>query len=259
MTDRVPAELRDLASAYVLGALDPEETRAFEAALEASDDLRREVDELREVAGLLALSAPSVPRDDDMLKAKLMERIRAPQETSTARTMPRRSWVRYLGWAAAAGLAVVVGAQTLRLQSITDRVTALQDSASALAGQLARREATLDNILEPSTSLFLLTTTGEQPPGIQVFWNRAEGTFMLHAFNLPPAGQGREYQLWFLRDGGVVPGLTFNSDPDGRALVTLPGPPEGLELLGAAVTEEPAGGSSQPTSAIIVAGTIASD
>ncbi len=44
MTDRVPAELRDLASAYVLGALDPEETRAFEAALEASDDLRREVD-----------------------------------------------------------------------------------------------------------------------------------------------------------------------------------------------------------------------
>ena len=42
----------------------------------------------------------------------------------------------------------------------------------------------------------------------------------------------------------------------GRALVTLDVPPGTPELTGAAVTEEPAGGSSQPTSPILVSGTL---
>jgi anti-sigma-K factor RskA len=79
---------------------------------------------------------------------------------------------------------------------------------------------------------------------------------MVHAFNLPPASQGLAYQLWFLGSGAPVPGGTFDSDPDGHALATLDGPPEGLVLAGAAVTVEPAGGSRQPTSAIIVSGVV---
>lgn len=234
-------EPRDLAAAYVLDALDPADARAFEAQLALSAELRKEVTELREAAALIPLSAPSVPRDDAALKARLLSRVRGA--SAGALRSPRRSvWMAWVGWAAAAALAVVAGLQWFR--------------ASSLSEQLARREATLDEILEPSTQLILLTATGERPPGIQLFWNKAGGRVVLHAFNLPPAAQGRAYQLWFLRDGAPVPGGTFNSDPDGHALVTVAGPPADLTLIGAAVTDEPAGGSAQPTTTPVVVGTI---
>lgn len=235
-------ELRDLAAAYVLDALDPEQTSAFEAQLAQSPELRREVRELREAAALIALGAPPVARDDDALKARLLSRLREARGTQR-QARPRAAWTGWLGWAAAAGLAVIAGVQWSRAVNLGDR--------------LARREATLNQILEPSTQLILLTATGERPPAIQMFWNRAGATVVLHAFNLRPAGQGRTYQLWFLRDGAPVPGGTFNADPDGHALVTLPGPPPDVTLRGAAVTDEPEGGSPQPTTPPIVAGTTA--
>lgn len=245
---------KDLAAAYVLGALEPDETRAFEARLETSDSLRHEVAELREVCGLLALGAAPVPRDDQVLKTRLLgevRQVRPGRSTSGPRPRRRDRWI--LGLAAAAAIVIAV-VQTVRTGDLGRRLALVEGHADSLATRLARREATLDRILEPSTSLILLTATGERPPGIQLFWNRASDSIVLHAFNFPPAAAGRVYQLWFLHDGAPVPGGTFNSDPDGRAVVTLQGPPAAIELLGAAVTEEPVGGSSLPTSAIIVSG-----
>lgn len=243
---------RDLAAAYVLGALEPEEARAFEARLAHSEDLQREVAELREVSALLAHGARAVPRDDDALKRKLLERLRAPDERRA--THHPTLYRPLIAWAAAAVLALAAGVQTIRLGETRDAASELRRDTANLSARLAERDATLDQILDASTSLIVLTTTGERPPGIQLFWNRSVGQVVLHAFDLPQAPSGREYQLWFLRDGGVVPGGTFNADPDGHALVTLPGPPADITVLGAAVTEEPAGGSPQPTSAIIVSG-----
>ena len=50
------ASIRDLAAAYALGALSPEETRAFEAYLAGSPEARQDVAELRETAALLAVA-----------------------------------------------------------------------------------------------------------------------------------------------------------------------------------------------------------
>jgi anti-sigma factor RsiW len=56
---------QDLAAAYALGALSPEEARRFEAYLAGSPEAQREVAEYREVAALLALAGPeSVPAPD---------------------------------------------------------------------------------------------------------------------------------------------------------------------------------------------------
>jgi anti-sigma-K factor RskA len=258
MTDLDRQALRDLAAAYVLGALEPDEARAFEARLAASDELRREVAELTEVSGLLALGAPPVPRNDDALKRRLLARVRGGGAGRPGRgRFP--AWLGPLGVAAAAGLAVIVGVQSARVRTLGDEVAGLHRQADSLSQRLAYREATLDHILEPSTDLIQLTAPGERPPGIQLFWNRTRGKVIVHAFNLPPAAQGLTYQLWFLGSGAPVPGGTFNSDPDGHALATLDGPPEGLVVAGAAVTVEPAGGSPQPTSAIIVSGAVEPD
>jgi len=60
-------DMKDLAAAYALGALDPAEARSFEAFLATSPEAQREVAEFREVATLLATTTsgagpgPSTP------------------------------------------------------------------------------------------------------------------------------------------------------------------------------------------------------
>jgi anti-sigma-K factor RskA len=256
VTDPDRDTLRDLAAAYVLGALDPDEVRSFEARLATSDELRREVVALGEVSGLLALGAAPVPRDDDALRRRVLARVRGGATGRRGRAgFP--GWVGLVGLAAAAGLLLVAGVQAARLSRIREEVSTLRRLADSLGQRLAYRERTLDHILEPSTELILLSSPGARPPGIQLFWNRATGKVIVHAFNLPPAPNGLAYQLWFLGGGAPVPGGTFNSDPDGHGLATLDGPPEGLAWTGAAITVEPAGGSPQPTSPIVLSGAVA--
>ncbi|HET7585013.1 MAG TPA: anti-sigma factor [Gemmatimonadaceae bacterium] len=274
----------DRAAAYVLGALDADEARAFEAELARSEALRREVDELREVTALLALGAPSLPRDDERLKARLLERVRsapraagdesrhvgasarpesgvAPQRDSRApgarAPAPRaRDAVRKLGWALAAAALVGVALQEARVRHLARQVATAEQRRDSVAARLAERDTTLGQILAPSTTLIQLTATGQPAPGVQLFWNAASRRVVLHAYGLPPAPTGRVYQLWFLGAGAPIPGGTFNSESNGSAVATMDGPPSGAAFTGAAITQEPAGGSSAPTSPIIVAGTL---
>ena len=260
MTDDRYQTLRDLAAAYVLDALEPDEMREFEAALRDSEELQREVAALRETTGLLAASAPGVLRDDEALKARLRDRIKEGDHENRRPTAFRRpSRTLWIGWAAAAILAIVAGLQAVRVQSAGQRTTAMQDSTTALLAALADRDATLAQLLNANVRLIHLTTTGDQPPGIQMFWNATSRRVVLYATNLPPAPAGEEYQLWFLRDGGVEPGATFNTTANGEALITLDGPPENIAVLGGAVTREPVGGSLTPTMPIIVSGSLGAE
>ena len=69
--------LQDLAAAYALGALSPEEAGRFEAYLEGSPEARREVAEYRDVAALLALGGPETAPAPD-LRERMLARIHGP-------------------------------------------------------------------------------------------------------------------------------------------------------------------------------------
>jgi anti-sigma-K factor RskA len=74
------------------------------------------------------------------------------------------------------------------------------------------------------------------------------------AVNLPPPPDGRTYQLWGIRgtEAPVSLGI-FETTPAGTALVTLsPSDQEDFDV--SAITEEPAGGSPQPTTTPFLAG-----
>jgi len=59
---RIPEEFLDMAALYVLDALAPEEKQAFEDRLAHDTALRAEVEQLRNVAGLIGFSAePTAP------------------------------------------------------------------------------------------------------------------------------------------------------------------------------------------------------
>ncbi len=269
MSDAPTETVRDLLPGYALGALSPEEARAVEAALAESAELRRELAEFRETNALLALREDRAP--DPALKRRLMERVGlitaenlpvgGRQLGSTPRTAPKagaraaapRPVGRTITWMALAASVLLAVGQTLRVGQLRIALSGRDSAATALAERLAVREATLNALLEPGVQLTTLTSTGEQPPVVQVFWDRRRGRAILHAFRLPPAPSGRIYQLWLMRRGATpLASRLFDVEPDGHALAENIEVPAGEPVVGFAVSIEPAGGSPQPTTTPIL-------
>jgi anti-sigma-K factor RskA len=263
------ASLRDLAAAYALGALSPEETRTFEAYLAGSADARREVAEFRETAALLAVAAPEAQPGRE-LRQRVLDRIRATKIAAlpatggpsaagpSGRARRRGSLLTWVALAAALVIAVGLGNRVRVLATtVATRDSTIVEQRRALAqqgAQLAAREQVLAALLAPGIQLVQLTKQGDPDPRIQLYWDRLHNTAVLHASKLAPTPAGRTYQLWFIRDGKPVPSVTFDVAPGGDALVPGVTVPTGGEISAAAVTQEPAGGSQQPTTPILLVG-----
>ncbi len=247
---------RDLAAAYALGALDADEATRFEALLARDPELAKEVADYREVAALLALAEPTATAPTEGLRTRVLAGTPTRVSPFPQRPKPATSW---MPWALAASLllAAWMGAGRARLGIKLGELGRLLDQRdSALAQRdtlLAARDRTLESLLAPGVELYQLSATGDPVPGVQLFWDRKRNTAIVHSFGVKPLPAGRAYQLWFIKDGKPVPSVTFQPSADGRAQVEAIAVPEGA-VTAAAVTEEPAGGSAQPTSAIYLIG-----
>jgi len=276
----------DLAAAYVLGALTPEEARRFEAYLATSPPAQQEVAELREAAALLAAS----PRPAERPAGDLRDRVLASVGEASARsepgaaelgrspavppsTAPRGATsrgIRPIVWGLLAASIVAAIGFGLQSQSLARRLAARdslvvqqRDTVSRLtqvleqqSQRLQRLEGTLASIFAPGTELVQLTASGKPEPRIQLFWDRQRNLAVLHGTRLPPPPQGRTYQLWFIQNGKPVPSVTFDVEQGGEATVPQVTVPADGPISAAAVTEEPVGGSQQPTSPPILVGAI---
>ncbi len=247
---------RDLAAAYALGALDAPEAKAFEELLARDAELAREVAEYREVAALLALAEPASSPTDG-LRTRV---IAGTPPRSIASAAPRQRSAGWMPWALAAALllAVWLGAERARLGTKLDQASALLSRRDTLLAQrdtlLQAQQRTLDALLTPGVELYQLTATGDPVPGVQLFWDRKRNRAIIHSFGVKPLPDDRAYQLWFIQDGKPVPSVTFRPAADGRAQVESIDVPSGAGVTAAAITEEPLGGSPQPTSAIYLVG-----
>ena len=273
MMARTMDELRELAPGYVMDTLDPNERAAFEAALASSPELAADVADQRAVVEALA-TEHSVPPPPSLRDA-LLQRIAADRAVSpvhrpvTSRApLTSRRWLSPLvvtGLAAALVFAIVGGRQAAALRD--SQLATLRDSMRAhdavladVQGKLHQRDTALNTIVGAESGLIVVdlaggTVTG---PGAQLFWNPKQGRGVLHAFRLTAATTGRAYQLWLIRDGKAIPVRVFNTDPNGHGLVTgFSLPREAKGVSAATVTEEPAGGSSQPTSSPVIRGGLA--
>jgi anti-sigma-K factor RskA len=258
MNERDQTSMQDLAAAYALGALSPEETRAFEAYLAGSPEAQREVAEFREVSALLAEGTPGAAPDPG-LRARVLQRIGRDRVMPLAERRATTSNIPFPIWIAlAASIVLAIGFGGMLVKSrreLAARQAAIDSVRVTLAQvetRLIEREKTLNFLMEPGVTLSLLSTTNAPQPRIQLFWNREKNQATVHAFRLTPADSGLVYQLWFIKDGKAIPSVTFNSEPTGHALVQDVVLPEGITH--AAVTIEPAGGSLQPTSPVLMIG-----
>jgi anti-sigma-K factor RskA len=258
---------RDMAAAYALDALDAEEAAFFEAHLAECDQCRAEVAELRELTGALAYAAPPV-QPPARLRARILDEARgsqalpsrpptptlsppaAPAASRPARSRTPGGWLPWLAAAASLVLALVAGASLLRER---EQRLALESDYRQAVEAAARSDSLLAHVLGPEVQTATLAATGEAP-AMRLFWDRARGVMVLSARNLPPPAAGRTYQLWGIAEGEAPVSLgTFETDPTGQAVVSLPVPRE-LALAVSAVTDEPAGGSPQPTTTPFLVG-----
>ena len=148
-----------------------------------------------------------------------------------------------LAAAAALVLAVAAGYGYWRERAARDQ---LGSALAAMRARLDSADQLVAAILDSTVGTADLAATGKAPT-MRLYWNRARGLVVVAAFDLPPAPAGRTYQLWAIKKGQSPVSLgTFNTAAGGRAVVTLP-VPTGLKADLSAVTEEPSGGSPQPT------------
>lgn len=260
----------DLAAAYALGALATDEARRFEVYLATSPEAQREVAEYREVASLLALGGESAALGGPLpdLRNRVLARVAAQKTRSVSSAPPVRGEPavgpggRLLPLALAASLlaAAGLGAGLIstrgRLSALAAELAARDRAIADVRQQLTEREATLNAILEPGVKLFQLTSSGDPDPLLQLFWDQQRHRAIVHGFRLKAVPSGKVYQLWFITDGKPVPSVTFTPEPSGHAKVEGISVPTDGTISAAAVTVEPAAGSAQPTSPIVLVGTL---
>jgi anti-sigma-K factor RskA len=206
-------DVKDLAAAYALGALDPAEARSFEAFLATSAEARREVAEFREVAALLATTTEGTgPGPSSDLRSRVLARV---AQEKVVPLKPVTGGSRWIPWAAAAAalLAVGLGLQTIALRrQVAQRDAALaelQRDFGATQAQLAAREATLNAILEPDVRLTTLTSSSTPAPVIRLFMNPKK-VALIHAFNLQPPKVAGYFSSVHPQGRKPIPPVTFN-------------------------------------------------
>lgn len=270
----------DHAAPYALGALDENERISFEKHLASCEICSAEVRELKDVAGLLATAAspvtpPARLRGRILSDARAVRPITAATEAGSGRreagggTVPRaahaaparRRSLTLAPWIAAA--AAVVVAVYLGQQSRSERaartsaeqaLAAARLTLDSTGSALARRDSLIALLVSPDVQAVSVSGSGPAPSA-KYFFDRRAGRIVIAASSLPPAAQGRTYQLWGIESGKPPVSLgTFNTDSSGRALASV-AVPAGLRIGVTAVTDEPSGGSPQPTTTPFLAAT----
>lgn len=254
--------LHALTGAYVLDALDPEERVAFEAHLPGCPDCRAEVASLREAATTMAVAEAVAPPPElrDAVRARIARTPQLPPQV-TADTAPpaphatpaapaptgqaddqvpapavplrrrSRSWL--TSWpvtaaAAAVALMLAIGG-TLLVQ--TQRASQLTAATQAEVVRIVSAPDMVSHDLGLGTHLVM---------------SQDVGAAAVMGDDVPmPGHAGMVYQVWMMHtDGSMAAGPTFMPH-DGEVTAVVEG--DLSDVAAFMVTEEPKGGSQEPT------------
>jgi anti-sigma factor RsiW len=259
-------QFRELYEAYALGALDASERAALDAHLATGcADCAKAVAEARWLVSQLAYTAPDAG-PSDMLKGRLMQTVRSEAKSAS----PARSvtlgipyWVSagiaalllitfYSGWTAYRAKEELRAANERAATLTQQQHAAAQREVAAVEEQLAavRRENAI--LTDPSAVKIMLVPQKIQAPELVAMCGKRG--VVLTGQKVPMPSANHVLQLWFIpKTPGAkpMPSMSLRPDSSGRLLMVVIHPPESVgEIKALAITEEPEGGSPQPTSAI---------
>jgi anti-sigma-K factor RskA len=209
--------MQEQASAYALGALDADESKAFEVSLRVDPELRALVHELRSVTEALAGTAPAL-EPPAAIKARLLLEIdqRRASGSKTVQDKPLSGLVSrpgrlWIPWAVAAAMAVLSLAFLRQSTSLRSQLAAQAGRINELtaSAELARAESAdlrlavaklrESNRLASFRIALLDSLLAAAPKAIAVsVWDndRQDGVFIVR--NLKPLPSDKDYQLWII-------------------------------------------------------------
>ena len=220
-------EMHLTTGAYALDALDDVERRAMDRHLRGCPECTEELREFQEVAAMLAERVAAQPPDS--LRAEVLSGIsRTRQLSPDGLRLPRVAWRGVLTAAAAVLVAFAAG-----ISGIAWEGHRTGQQAQAEADQMARIFA------DPGRA----QAQGRPSTGGSAVVYASGGQAVFAADRMPAAPTGKTYQLWVI-NGKVIrsAGLLTLRGGTGRALIS--DVPTGSRV---AVSVEPHGGSTQPT------------
>ena len=258
---------RELIEAYALGSLDPEERTSAEAHLTAGcAECAKALEESRWLVSQLAyLAPPAAP--SDILRGRLFKTVRT--EAGAANSGVSGSvkpaiplWM----WGAVAAVVLFALYNVYDAQRERAIIAELQKQAAVQVEEqrreqqelaLAHREAVI--LTDPRSVKISMPAGSKDLPPLQATWHAALG-IVVSGQNLPVPGGTRTLQLWLIPKapgGKPIPSLAVRPDPDGKFHLLVQNPPESQgDTKALAITEEPAGGSPQPTTTPIWVGAV---
>jgi anti-sigma-K factor RskA len=251
----VHEQFADDLALYALGALSDEERIALEKHLQECASCRRELEQLRGDAALLALST-SGPRPPARSKSRLMNAIGKEPRTQPARS--RLNWWAILGWAATAVMLVFVIGVTQHNKRLSSTIAELSSMVEKerVSGDEARRIADIMHASDAMPYEILPVSMKTKMPAGKAIYSRDRSGLVFVASNLQPVPAQKAYELWLIpMKGAPIPAGMFKPDNHGMAMVMNPPLPAGVEAKAFAITIEPEQGSSAPTTNIIMMGT----
>jgi Anti-sigma-K factor rskA, C-terminal/Putative zinc-finger len=258
--DRSHDAIEELAGAAALRALTPDEARFVGEHLAGCPRCRAHYQELAEAANLL-LRAPEPIEPPPNLRARIMaeialtpqdgptsiavaEPLTAMPEVEVAEPVPlaRRRRFGWRDWAMFGSIAAALyfGFWSLRLQN----------DVALMSTRLAQQQAFVHAAATGRVARLNGTPAAPQVSGVVAETPQAA---LVYLENLPEPTADRAYQVWLIPPGGQPIGAGVSAPGSGGAqVIPLDRPLTNIQTV--AVTQEPAGGSPAPTSAVLAAG-----
>jgi anti-sigma-K factor RskA len=254
---------RELLEAYAIGSLDAAERAELEAHLAGGcSECAKALEEARWLVSQLAYLAPNA-EPSDMLKGRLLQTVRAEAAAdSQLRQAPDRStgiplWL----WVGVAALVLFSVYSAWNERQLRNAVANLQQQAEAQLAERQKLEQQLRTAklqaqeamiwMDPKSVKIMLRPKDPKMPQLEAMWHPEMG-LCVRGWKVPNPGEKRTLQLWLIpkKSGGKpMPSMTFWPDANGTFSAMVENPPDTMsETQALAITEEPIGGSSQPTS-----------
>jgi anti-sigma-K factor RskA len=247
-------DLHLLTGAYSVDALDDSERTQFERHIAACPDCAQEVAEFRLTANRLGAAISADP--PDRIREQVLAEIKRVRQDSpgglrlvgrrgrSRDTGPRRWVIGVTSVAAAVALALAATFGVLAARAQHELTTTRTELAQA-----ATRYAPLAQVLG-ATDMRAVSGNGTQGGRATAVVSRRLNKGIFVAFNMPPTPSNKAYQAWAIGAGNPRSiGLLANGGADSTVPLVLNTLANTTKI---AVTLEPASGSAQPTSDLLM-------